>query len=119
MIQDDTPIFKVSQVAKHLNMSGDRLRTYDEEKLVLPFRENNIRLYSNNDIAWLENLRQLISKDKLTIVGFKEILKVSYILSDNELKKLAQTNDENSIWRIVLSMRNNSNYKKLKQFYYN
>ena len=31
MIKNDTPIFKVSQVAKHLNMSADRLRTYDEE----------------------------------------------------------------------------------------
>ena len=35
MIEDNTPIFKVSQVAKHLNMSSDRLRTYDEEKLVI------------------------------------------------------------------------------------
>ena len=67
MIKDSTPIFKVSQVAKHLNISGDRLRTYDEEKLVLPFRENNVRLYSNNDIVWLENLRKIISKDKLSI----------------------------------------------------
>ena len=51
MIEDNTPIFKVSQVAKHLKMSADRLRTYDEELLVMPIRENKVRLYSNNDIA--------------------------------------------------------------------
>lgn len=117
MIQDNTPIFKVSQVAKHLDISADRLRTYDEEKLVLPLRENNVRLYSNNDIAWLENLRKIISKDKLSILGFKEILRVSYILNENELKNFAEKQNDDSVWKIILLMRNNPNYEKLKKFY--
>ena len=79
MIKDNTQIFKVSQVAKHLNMSADRLRTYDEENLVMPVRENKVRLYSNNDVEWLENLRTIIGKDKLSILGFKEILRISYM----------------------------------------
>ena len=53
MIEDNTPVFKVSQVAKHLKMSADRLRTFDEEQLVMPTRDNKVRLYSNNDISWL------------------------------------------------------------------
>lgn len=118
MIDDNTPIFKVSQVAKHLNISSDRLRTYDEEKLVLPLRENNVRLYSNNDIAWLENLRKIISKDQLSILGFKEILRISYILNDTELKNFVEKQEDNSIWKIISLMRNNPNYSKLKRFYY-
>ncbi len=66
MIEDNTPVFKVSQVAKHLKMSADRLRTFDEEQLVMPTRDNKVRLYSNNDISWLENLRIIIKKDKLS-----------------------------------------------------
>lgn len=117
MIEDNTPIFKVSQVAKHLNMSADRLRTYDEEKLVMPSRENNVRLYSNNDIAWLENLRIIISKDKLSILGFKEILRISYILNEKDFEKFVKKQNENSIWKIIYLMRKNPNYEKLKNFY--
>lgn len=118
MIEDNTPIFKVSQVAKHLNMSADRLRTYDEENLVKPLRENNVRLYSNNDIAWLEHMRKIISKDKLTIFGFKEILRITYTLKDSEFEKFVSKQDTDSVWKIILLMRKNPNYEKLKQFYY-
>lgn len=117
MIEDNTPVFKVSQVAKHLNMSADRLRTYDEALLVMPTRENKVRLYSNNDIAWLENLREIIKKDKLSILGFKEILRVSYILSDKEFNKFVSKQDKSSVWKIVAKMRNNPNYNKLRKFY--
>ncbi len=117
MIQDNTPIFKVSQVAKHLNISADRLRTYDEEKLVMPLRENNVRLYSNNDISWLENLRMVISKDKLSVLGFKEILKISYIISDREFEKFVNKQKDDSIWKIILLMKKNPNYEKLRNFY--
>lgn len=117
MIDDDTPIFKVSQAAKHLNMSADRLRTYDEEKLVMPYRENKVRLYSNKDIEWLENLREIISKDKLSIFGFKELLRISYILNDKDFEKFAVKQEEKSIWKNILLMRKNPNYEKLKNYY--
>lgn len=117
MIEDNTPVFKVSQVAKHLKMSADRLRTYDEEQLVMPTRDNKVRLYSNNDIAWLENLRSIIKKDKLSILGFKEILRVSYVLRDKEFDKFVSQQDDSSIWRIIALMRKNPNYEKLKKFY--
>lgn len=117
MIEDNTPVFKVSQVAKHLNMSADRLRTYDEERLVMPTRENKVRLYSNNDIAWLENLREIIKKDKLSILGFKEILRVSYVLTDKEFDKFVSKQEESSVWKIIAQMRTNPNYDKLKKFY--
>jgi len=117
MIDNDTPAFKVSQVAKHLNMSVDRLRTYDEEKLVLPLRDRTVRLYSNNDIEWLENLRKIIKRNKLSICGFKEILRISYLIDDNVFDKLVKNKDGNDIWEIIAQMRKNSNYEKLKKFY--
>ena len=117
MIENDTPAFKVSQVAKHLDLSADRLRTYDEEKLVLPFRENNVRLYSNYDIEWLEYLRDLIRKEKLSVYGFKEILRISYIIDDKDFESFVSAQNENSIWKTIAKMRNNPNYEKLKIFY--
>ena len=119
MIKDNEPVFKVSQVAKHLKMSADRLRTYDEEKLVAPTRENNVRLYSNIDIEWLQNLRQLITKDKLTIFGFKEILRLTYSMSNEDFNKFVKKQHKDSIWPYFAAMRKNPNYDKLKNFYHN
>ena len=77
MLDENSPILTVSNVAKQLNISADRLRTYDEELLVVPTRiKNKVRMYSCNDVNWLENLRKLISKTNISITGFKEILKL-------------------------------------------
>ena len=118
MLDLDKPILKISQVAQEINISTDRLRTYDEEYLILPARKNtNTRLYSYNDIEWLLNLRKLISKNRLSILGFKEILRISYFLSDDEFSNFILKQDQNSIWHIVSDMRKNPNYSKLKKYY--
>ena len=41
MLDENSPILTVSNVAKQLNISADRLRTYDEELLVVPTRIKN------------------------------------------------------------------------------
>ncbi len=118
MLDLDKPILKVSQVAKEINISADRLRTYDEENLVAPFRgKNNTRLYSFNDVIWLNNLRKLIGKDSLSITGFKELLKISYIISNKDFEKFVQKQPEASIWHIIAEMKKNPNWEKLKKFY--
>ncbi|MGN0014518.1 MAG: MerR family transcriptional regulator, partial [Candidatus Gastranaerophilaceae bacterium] len=51
MLDENSPILTVSKVAKELNISPDRLRTYDEEHLVAPTRlKNNVRMYSCHDL---------------------------------------------------------------------
>lgn len=118
MIPNDKPILKVSQVASHINLSADRLRTYDEENLVAPNRgKNNVRLYSNNDVSWLEDLRTLIVEEKLSMVGFKEILRLSYCLPDEDFNTFVKRQTKSSFWQIFSRMRKNPNYEKLKQFY--
>ncbi len=117
MISKEEPILKVSQVAKHLKISADRLRTYDEEKLILPVRENNVRLYSMLDVEWLDNLRKLIGKDKLTIFGFKEILKIIYFMPDELFEKYVSTTVKSEIWDILKNMKENPNFERLRKFY--
>lgn len=117
MLDLDKPILKVSQVAKEINVSCDRLRTYDEENLIIPTRKNKVRLYSYNDVEWLLDLRKLIAKNSLSVSGFKEILRITYFLSDEDFENFVQKQPKNSIWKTVLNMRKNPNYKKLKNIY--
>lgn len=118
MLDANSPILTVSKAAKELNISTDRLRTYDEEKLVAPTRmPNNVRMYSCNDVNWLECLRQLIGKSNISILGFKEILRLLYFISDNDFENFLKNQDKNSIWYIFAIMRKNPNFEKLRQFY--
>lgn len=117
MIPNEKPILKVSQVAKHLNISSDRLRTYDEQKLIEPAREHNVRLYSNFDVEWLENLRTLIKKDRLTIMSFQEILKLMYFMQDKDFDNFVKTQPKDSIWFTLSKMRKNPNFEKLRKIY--
>lgn len=63
-IQANEPFYQISQAAKLLGITSDRLRTYEEEGLIKPYRTtNNItgkRLFSQNDIEWLTMIRDLI-----------------------------------------------------------
>ena len=118
MLDENSPILTVSKVAKELNISADRLRTYDEEKLVAPTRgKNNTRMYSCNDVNWLECLRKLISKSNLSISGFKEILRMLYFISDSDFENFLKKQDKTSIWYIFAEMKKNPNYEKLRGFY--
>lgn len=118
MLDENSPILTVSKVAKELNISADRLRTYDEEKLVMPTRiKNNVRMYSCNDVNWLECLRKLIGKSQLSISGFKEILKLIYFMSDSDFEKFLKKQDKSSVWYIFAEMKSNPNFEKLRKFY--
>jgi len=58
------PFYQISQAAKLLGITSDRLRTYEEEGLIKPFRTKNSsdgkRLFSQNEIEWLTIIRDLI-----------------------------------------------------------
>jgi len=118
MLDENSPILTVSSVAKELNISADRLRTYDEEKLVSPARiKNNVRMYSCNDVNWLECLRKLIGKPNISILGVKEILRILYFISDEEFEKFLELQSKDSVWHIFAEMKKNPNYEKLRKFY--
>lgn len=118
MLDENSPILTVSNVAKQLDISADRLRTYDEEMLVMPARtKNNVRMYSCNDVNWLENLRKLIGKSNISIAGFKEILKIMYYISDCDFNNFVASQPKESIWQILSEMKHNPNFEKLRQYY--
>lgn len=63
-IKNNEPFYQISQVSKLLNITSDRLRTYEEEGLIKPYRakhsQDGKRLFSNDEIEWLEIIRELI-----------------------------------------------------------
>lgn len=118
LVEKDRPFYSVVQVAEILDMSTDRLRTYDEEYLVAPARgsRNKKRLYSELDVEWLKNLRALIAKNKMNIYSFKMLLKLIYSVSDEAFNKFVK-NEKDETWQIILQMKSNPNYEKLKSYY--
>ncbi len=63
-LQPNEPFYQISQASKLLGITSDRLRTYEEEGLIKPYRtkhsKDGKRLFSPNDIEWLTMIRDLI-----------------------------------------------------------
>ncbi len=64
LLAKDVPFYQISQVSKLLGITSDRLRTYEEEGLIKPYRAKHTkdgkRLFTLEEIEWLEILRELI-----------------------------------------------------------
>ncbi len=111
-IAKDEPFYQISQVAKIIGVTSDRLRTYEEEGLVKPYRsndsENGKRLFSLEEIEWLELIRELI---KLGVT-----IPVIRILLISKLKtgtKVLKQKDKQIIKLIEKLYEYSSYYKKL------
>lgn len=62
--------YKIGEFAKKVSLSVDTLRFYEKEKLLTPARNvNNIRLYTEQDIKWVEFIKRL----KATGMPLREI----------------------------------------------
>jgi MerR family transcriptional regulator/heat shock protein HspR len=57
-------------------LSPRTLRLYEEEGLILPSRrsEGGQRLYSNQDIAWIRCIRELVHEHGLTTIAIRRLL---------------------------------------------
>ena len=103
----NSPLLTTSIVAAMLEITPDRLRTYDAEKLILTHRiktgEVQKRLYSQSDVEWLRGIRLLIKKHKMTITAVKYILK---LFAENESINLPR----NEISDILSALYLNPNF---------
>ena len=70
----DKPLLTTGIVAAMLEITPDRLRTYDSEKLIKTHRiktgDVQKRLYSQNDVEWLQCIRILVKKHKMSKAKF-------------------------------------------------
>ncbi len=106
----DSPILTTSIVASMLEITPDRLRTYDTEKLINTRRvktgQVNKRLYSQNDVEWLQLLRILVKDYKMSISSIKILLQIIQKNPEIELP-------DNNIGEILQAMTKNPNFDKV------
>lgn len=70
----DKPLIPIGIAAELVGTSTQTLRLYEKHSLVKPARKNKNRFYSENDIKWIQCLRNLIHDKKLGIAGVKKLL---------------------------------------------
>ncbi|MEW6213690.1 MAG: MerR family transcriptional regulator [Nitrospirota bacterium] len=68
------PLYPIGIVAELIGTTDQTLRLYEKHGLIKPARRNKNRFYSENDIKWLQCLRDLIHKKKISIEGIKKLL---------------------------------------------
>ncbi len=107
-LNPDEPFYQISQAAKLIGITSDRLRTYEEEGLIKPFRTKNTkdgkRLFSENDIKWLSMIRDLI-KLGVSIPAIRILLK-----SDLPEKSFSQEKDI-QIVELIQKLKKHSGYR--------
>ncbi|MBU0482560.1 MAG: MerR family transcriptional regulator [Proteobacteria bacterium] len=70
----DTPIYPIGVAAKILDVHPRTLRIYEDEGLISPAHKGARRMFSENDIKWVNCLRKLIHEQGVSIPGLKKLL---------------------------------------------
>jgi MerR family transcriptional regulator/heat shock protein HspR len=70
----DMPLYTIGVVAELMGVAEQTLRLYEKHGLIKPVRKNGNRFYSDNDINWLQCLRDLLHVQKISIEGIKKLL---------------------------------------------
>lgn len=74
--------YSIGKFSKLIGISAFTLRYYEKEELIIPKRrENGRRVYSENDISWIEFIKRL----KDTGMSIKEIKKYAKLRSEGKI----------------------------------
>ena len=99
--EDNEPRYVISVAARMLGIQTHSLRYYEKLGIIEPSRSRgNIRLYSDKDIAYLKQLKTLMSDLGINLAGVEVILRLAERLADlqsriNELEsELKQLKEE-------------------------
>ena len=107
----DKPLLTTGIVASMLQITPDRLRTYDTEKLINTHRRKTgqiqKRLYSQFDVEWLQCLRILVKTHKMSISSIKILLQIinqnpSMVFPNNEIGKTLEEMHKNPNFQPVV-----------------
>ncbi|HXX58935.1 MAG TPA: MerR family transcriptional regulator [Thermodesulfovibrionales bacterium] len=67
-------LYPIMIASEFLGTTEQTLRVYEHHGLISPSRRGRQRFYSENDITWLQCLRNLIHIKKISIAGIKKLL---------------------------------------------
>ncbi|WP_084457033.1 MerR family transcriptional regulator [Desulfogranum mediterraneum] len=73
-VRPDVPIYPIGVAAKLLNVHPRTLRIYEKEGLIQPAHVGNRRMFSADDIQWINCIRRFIHEEGISIPGLKKLL---------------------------------------------
>ena len=77
------PLFVISVAARLVKMHPQTLRKYEREGLIAPSRtQGNLRLYSDQDIERLRQVKYLVEDRGLNLAGVQMVLDITRRLRD-------------------------------------
>lgn len=86
--RDDEPCYVISVAAKLLGMHVQTLRYYERVGLIEPSRsKGNIRLYSQQEILWLRQVKRLMEELGVNLAGAEVILRMRERLLELERER--------------------------------
>ena len=110
------PIIPIGAAAALIGVSPSTLRMYETEGLIIPYKTaTKMRLYTQEDIEWIQCIRQLIKQEKLGVEGIRRLLSLipcwKVKNGPEEVKKSCKAYSKNDIpcWRIKTEKRQHLN----------
>jgi MerR family transcriptional regulator/heat shock protein HspR len=94
------PVFIISVAARLLEMHPQTLRKYEREGLIAPSRTTgNLRLYSDEDLGRLRQVKYLVADQGLNLAGVQLVLEVTRHLQalQARLREEVARGDETSL----------------------
>jgi len=73
-VRSDVPIYPIGVAAKLLNVHPRTLRIYEKEGLIAPTHVGSRRMFSADDIQWINCIRRFIHEEGISIPGLKKLL---------------------------------------------
>jgi len=73
-VRPDVPVYPIGVAARLLNVHPRTLRIYEQEGLIRPAHNGSRRMFSANDVKWVECLRSMIHDEGVSIPGLKKLL---------------------------------------------
>jgi len=113
-------IYSISDAAKKLGMSVRMIREYEKYGLIKPCRNpsNGYRLFSKEDIQWIQCIRNMIHQDGISIKGIRRLLSVLPCWEikgcPKEIREKCQASTDTTLPCWVLASKNCKNGDKCR-----
>jgi MerR family transcriptional regulator/heat shock protein HspR len=107
MLDDTRPLYSIGMAAELLDVHPRTLRLYEQGGLLRPARRNNRRVYSNNDLKWIQAIRYMIHERGLNQEGLRRLLalipcwKITGCPSESWKGCPAYENQSDTCWQIA------------------
>jgi MerR family transcriptional regulator/heat shock protein HspR len=91
------PVFIISVAARLLEMHPQTLRKYEREGLIAPSRTSgNLRLYSDEDLERLRQVKYLVGERGLNLAGVQLVLEVTRHLREVRTRLSAESDSRDN-----------------------